>query len=266
MKMNNYENDYKLLVKKILDTGEIKNGRNGKTISIFGESLTVDISGGFPLLTSRKMHYKGVLGELAAMLRGPKHVNDFKEFGCNYWGDWADADGSLRLDYGNLWMDFNGVNQFEQLLDTLRNNPYDRRMVISGWNPANLDKLSLPCCHMLYQWHVDIDGKLNMIWYQRSVDTMIGLPSDVVFATAWNILIANEVGYTPGKITFMLGDTHIYEEHINGAKQYLDAKTFKLPTYTLLAAGGEHTVDFTPDMLVIDHYNHGEQIKFLLKS
>lgn len=264
--INPYELAYKALVKKILQTGVKREGRNGKTLSIFGESLKVDLSEDkFPLLTSRKMYYKGVLGELAAMLRGPKHVKDFEKFGCNYWKDWSEADGSLNLDYGNLWFDFDGVNQYENLINTIKTNPTDRRMVITGWHPGHIPDLSLPCCHMLYQWYV-ADDKLHMIWYQRSVDTMIGLPSDVIFAAAWNIMIANEVGLIPGTITFMLGDTHIYEEHIKNAKEYISRPTHELPRYILGIDEGVDSRKFIPEALIIANYISMDPIKFELKS
>ena len=217
-----YERDYAELVRHILLYGDERNTRNAKAISTFGKTLTVHELryGEFPLLSGRKMYPKGVLGELAAFLKGPKNIEDFENEGCNYWSKWADADGSINVDYGNLWLDFNGVNQLDALLDSLSTDPYGRRHIISGWNPANLRDLSLPCCHLLYQWYVN-DNELDMIWYQRSVDMMIGLPSDVILAAAWNVLIANHVGLNPGKLIFMLGDTHIYSSHKEQAMQYV---------------------------------------------
>jgi len=260
-----YEYSYKALIKRILNMGTWKEGRNGRTISLFGETLVVDTSEYFPILTSRKMYYKGVLGELAAMLRGPKHVKDFEEFGCNYWSDWAEADGSLSLDYGNLWFNFNGVDQHASLIEKLKHNPNDRRMLISGWDPSHLDSLSLPCCHMLYQWYVE-NGNLHMIWYQRSVDTMIGLPSDVIFAAAWNMAIANEVGLKPGNITFMLGDTHIYEEHIAGAEEYLSRPLHEAPEYFWVAPEGISAREFLPSSVALHEYISMDPIKFEIKA
>src|SRR5690606_25910133 len=171
-----FERDYRDLVQKILEVGEYRQGRNGNTFSIFGATLVVDMrdSNKFPLLIGRKMFYKGIFGEVAAMLRMPTHINDFKRWGCNYWDQWADKDGNINIDYCNLWRNFNGVDQLSELIDKLKNNPTDRRLLITGWKPDNLDKLSLPCCHLLYQWYVTNDGYLDMMWYQRSAETMVG--------------------------------------------------------------------------------------------
>ena len=277
--MLRYEYDYALLAQQVLQKGEIREGRNGRTKALFATSLVVDMTDSkfFPLLTGRKMFYKGVFGELAAMLRGPKHVKDFEKFGCNYWKDWANEDGSLRVDYGNSWIDYNGVNQLDNLIDTLRNNPHDRRMLITSWRPDRLKELSLPCCHHTYQWFVR-DGKyLDMLWMQRSADTMIGIPSDVILAAAWNIMIANEVcgdkfpqGLQPGKITMSFGDTHIYEEHWEKAEQYIDkiycGDNPMPPTYTLAVGKGCPAKIFYPTDIIINNYKHLEALKFELKA
>lgn len=263
----NYELAYMGLVRKILANGELRRGRNGTTLAIFGETLTIDLSTGeFPLLTGRQLFYRGVFGELAAMLRGPKTLKDFEEHGCNYWKQWARPDGSINVDYGNAWIDFNGFNQLEALVDGLKNNPHGRRHLVTGWRPDRLDDLSLPCCHYAYQWYVREDKYLDMMWHQRSVDTMIGLPSDVIFASAWNIMLANEVGLIPGKITFTLGDTHIYEEHIEQAKEYLTRLTCELPKYKLEAYTQKAHTLFRPDDITIVDYTHMPAIKFELKA
>lgn len=275
---SNWELEYAKLIVRILNEGRRKECRNGYTISIFGQVLKIDMADqGFPILQGRKMFTKGVFGELSAMLAGAQSVEEFKAHGCNYWDMWADDTGHLELDYGRAWRDFNGVDQMADLIHKLKHNPNDRRMIISGWRPDRLKSLSLPCCHMLYQWYVTTDGKLNMIWYQRSVDTMIGLPSDIIFAAAWNMLLANECGYTPGELTFMLGDTHIYAEHIEQTKLYLtrlanmnriqhggDSRLYIPVRYTL---DNDATVDnFNKDMIQLTNYEPLEAIKFELKG
>lgn len=267
-----FERAYAHLVLKILNDGEVRKTRNGETRALFGQHFKVDMSDSdcFPLLTGRKMYYKGVLGELAAFLRGPKHLKDFEQFGCNYWKNWANDDGSLRIDYGNAWFDYNGYNQFQTLIDTLKTNPMDRRLLISSWRPDRLNSLSLPCCHHTYQWYVR-DGKyLDMLWMQRSVDTMIGLPSDIILAAAMNILIANEVGLEPGELTFSLGDTHIYAEHYEQARTYafevLSTAIPRPPKYNLLVLPGGATTDFVPEELEVIDYNPLAPIKFELKA
>lgn len=261
-----YEEQYRYLVQKILDRGQFRDGRNGGTFSLFGETLSFDLSNGdFPLLTGRKIFYKGVFGELAALLRQPKNIADFEKYGCYYWKLWAKENGDINVDYGNKWLDWEGVDQLARLVDTLKNNPADRRMIITGWDPRNLEELDLPCCHYAYQWYIR-DGYLDMIWHQRSADTMIGLPSDAVFAAAWNIAIANETGLKPGRVVMTLGDTHIYEEHEQPAREYLQAETNLPPKFKLLSELGKRTIDFVPDDIEIIGYNPQTQIKFELKS
>lgn len=263
-----WEVKYSELVNRILHSGEKRPSRAGDTYSVFGEAITIDVSESFPLLHGRKMHYKGVLGELAAFLRGPKHVDDFKKFGCNFWDEWANKeDGSITLDYGNAWLDFNGVNQLDALVEKLINNPHDRRMLISNWRPDRLAELSLPCCHMFYQWYVRDRTHLDMLWYQRSVDTMVGLPSNIISAATWNIILANQCGYKPGRVKMVLGDTHIYANHVPQTLDYLrQLKDFtsKRSLYSI-----KYEIDktatvknFHPDMLVLGQYEPMPSIKF----
>jgi len=218
-----YETAYAQLVREILTEGEERQTRNAPTRAVFGKMLVVDslCHDEFPILEGRKMYPTGVFGEMAAFLKGPKSIADFEKEGCNYWSKWGEDDGSINLDYGNSWLDYNGINQLEQVLNSLATDPTGRRHIISGWRPDNIAKLSLPCCHLLYQWFVTASGELEMIWYQRSVDTMIGLPSDVLLAAAWNIMMADQLGLKAGKLTFMLGDTHIYLSHMSKTMEYL---------------------------------------------
>ena len=256
--MRNYELMYRGLVAQVLAVGELRETRNSTTKSIFGATLTIDTDGEaiFPILQRRKLYHKGVFGELAAMLRGPKTIQDFKDYGCNYWDKFASDNGSISVDYGNAWLDFGGRNQLEDLRQTLLHNPTDRRMVVSGWRPDHLAQLSLPCCHLLYQWYVRDSEFLDMIWYQRSVDVMLGLPSDVMFAYAWNIMIANNVGLRPGRITFVLGDTHISKEHFEKAEEYLRSYTTIKPVhYTLTCKEGKKFENFVPSDITLDDYN-----------
>lgn len=219
-----YERDYCRLVNEIVRDGDDRNTRNHPTRAVFGKMLEVHELrwGQFPILQGRRMYPTGIFGEFAAFLKGPKTIRDFEKEGCNYWGKWANDDGTIDVDYGNAWLDFNGVNQLETVLESLAMDPNGRRHIISGWRPDNLPYLTLPCCHLLYQWYVN-KGELEMIWYQRSVDTMIGLPSDVVLAATWNILMAEHLNLAPGKLVFMLGDTHIYKSHMSSIQTYLDA-------------------------------------------
>ena len=182
LKMNNYERDYLNIAKDIINNGHSSRGRNGITRSLPFPSLEFDLrSGQLPLLTTRKMYTAGILGEYAAVIRGPKHVDDFRRWGCNYWNKWADANGNLRVDYGNAWRDYNGVDQMAAVLHKLRSDPRDRRLLINAWRPDQLEDLSLPCCHYAYQFWSN-GRELSLLWHQRSADWAVGVPSDALFA------------------------------------------------------------------------------------
>lgn len=268
--MQVFEHDYAELLRQILAYGTNKEGRNGRTKSCFGMSLVIDdLDTCFPIIQGRKMFPKGVLGELAAMLRKPKCIQDFRDWGCNYWDLWANKDGSINVDYGNAWFDFEGVDQIADLKDKLANNPDDRRMIINSWRPHKLPDLSLPCCHYSYQFYVR-KGYIDMIWTQRSADMMIGVPSDIVFAAAWLIAIANEFGFTPGKIKMDLGDCHIYEEHIDGAYEYINRvntrEVKRHPAYTLTSPRGKDFCKFEPTDILLNEFDSLPAIKLELKA
>ena len=248
---------YKALLLKAIGYAP-RQTRNAKVQSYFGAKLTLDSLEHriFPILLGRKMFYKGVFGELAAFLRGPKTIADFEAQGCNYWKPWADEDGSIEVDYGNAWLDYNGVNQLEQVVHSLKTDPYGRRHIIDTWRPDRLAKLSLPCCHYAYQWYVTADGDLEMSWTQRSVDLMVGLPSDIILCAAWNVLMAQTVGLKPGRLHFMLGDCHVYDCHRKGMSKYMEqsygVQELIQPSWSL--AKKATVFNFTPDMLTINNY------------
>lgn len=260
--------NYCSIITKVILHGEKKKGRNGITRSIFGETMRFDMpSMGFPVISGRKLYYKAALGEFTAFLNGAKTIDEFKKYGCNYWDRWADSTGGLNIDYGVVWRNTYGFNQLNYVRDKLKNDINSRRILIDTWRPEKLRNLSIPCCHFLYQWYIRDKNILDMIWYQRSVDLMLGFPYDMVLAALWNILLANEVNMTPGRLTFMLGDVHIYEEHFDNVTKYINnvrENNFNIVEYELDKTA---TVDnFTPDMLVLKNYNPLESIKFILKE
>ena len=191
----------------LLYEGKTVKGRNGNTKSIFGTTLKYDMANGFPILSMRKVFYKGIVGEFISFLQDAKSTQHFEINGCNYWKLWADEDGSLRLDYPPR-------EQLDYIINLIKTEPTSRRILIDLWNPENRGKLSLDPCHTQYQFSVR-NGKLDMIWTQRSVDFAVGAPSDFILAALYNITIANECNLIPGIITFNFGDTHLYEEHID---------------------------------------------------
>ena len=272
-----FEQEYTNIILDTLHYGKKSEGRNGNTISTFGKSLTIDMKvqrdrPRFPLLLGRKMYYKGVLGELATFFKGPKNNRDFARQGCNYWKQWAEEDGSLNLDYGNAWINWNGVHQLDEVIKSLNVDPNSRRHLINAWRADKVinGELSLPCCHYAYQWYVDADGYLDMIWIQRSVDLMIGLPSDIILAAAWNIMMAEILEYKPGNIIMQLGDCHVYEEHALDALQYTTRvrsnlwPSTKYPFYKMENIKSYR--GFTKDSIAIHQYHPMDPIKFLLKS
>lgn len=263
--MHNFEQVYRDLVQSVLLFGEDKPTRNQWTRSLFACTLKFDLHDKqVPILQGRQMFYKGVFGELAAMLHAGQepleHIDQLKGWGCNYWDKWADEEGYLSIDYGNAW--FAG-GQMDRLRDSLANNPSDRRMLITGWVPENLSELSLPCCHYAYQFYV-ANNTVHMLWNQRSADLMVGVPSDALFAAAWLISIANEYGYTPGTVTMMLGDTHIYKGHIPNAKVYLDRPVnLDVPIYHWVG-GTKSFLEFEPSDIEIINYQHAGKLEFEL--
>lgn len=248
-----------------MEQGTTRLTRNGGTYSVFGHSIQIDLQEGFPLLQGRRLYPQGVFGEFAAIVRGPKCVLDFKRWGCNYWDQWADKNGKLTVDYGNAWHEH---GQIEKLKEALANDPTSRRMIINAWRPERLDILSLPCCHYSYQFYVR-DGKyLDMIWTQRSVDIMVGLPADVILASAWIISLANEFSLEPGRIKMDFGDCHIYEEHLVNTKHYVDQAhdTDDVPViYNYLPKRGSDFCKFEPGHIALFNYNPQPAIKFELK-
>lgn len=267
--MQQFERDYVQLVASTLENGEIRETRNGMTESVFGRSITVPVGNVFPLIQGRKMYPNGILGEYAALLRRPSCVEDFTKWGCNYWDLWADDNGKLIVDYGNSWFDFDGYDQIAELKRCLRDDPTNRRMIINSWRPNRLDKLSLPCCHYSYQFYVENGKTLHMVWTQRSVDLMIGLPSDFVLGAVMLISIAREFNLQPGSIKFDLGDCHVYQEHREQAMEYCESSlkaNYAPVLYTYSGLPGEDFCNFRPDWLSLGLVESGPAMQFLLKE
>lgn len=266
--IHNFEDSYIALLNDIME-GSGRNTRNGETRTLFGVQLkSPELKRTcLPLLLGRKVFYRGVVGEMAAFLKGPKNLGAFLKEGCNFWRPWAGVDGTLTVDYGNAWLDFNGVNQLEKVVNSLKDDPMSRRHLISGWRPDTIDELSLPCCHYAYQWFIDGEY-LDMLWIQRSADSMIGLPSDIFSAALFNILMAQTVGKKPGQLTFQLGDTHIYKEHYDAVDQYIWQYTQMLPrAQATWYLHPEATVfNFEPHMFDVLFYHPEAAIKLEVKA
>ena len=247
---------YKEVGLEILYDGIDREGRNGHTRSVFGKQIKYDMGTyGFPLLSMRKIFYKGVIGEFISFLQDAKTVKEFEANGCNYWKTWADIDGNLKLDYPPR-------DQLDYVVKLLRHSPESRRILIDLWNPENRGKLSLDPCHTQYQFYVR-NGKLDMIWNQRSVDYAVGMPSDFVLAGCWILMLCEECGFEPGVITFNLGDTHLYHEHLDQFKAMMHRSTEALPVVGFSLMGVK---DINVDSIRIRNYTPQLPIKFELKE
>ena len=251
------ERAYRQLVIDVLSDGIKQEGRNGATREVFGTTIKLDVADDvLPMITGRKMYYKGIVGEALALMQAPcNHVSDFESRGCNYWKLWADEDGNLELDYPIR-------KQLEGIIKDINRDPHSRRHIIDLWNQQNLSHLSLPCCHYGYQFNIQ-GNNINMIWTQRSADLMIGVPSDMILATIYLRIVADATGYEANEITMNFGSTHIYEEHVENAFEYVGRKMLKLPT---LQIDKKNFTELTQDNFRVKGYYHKPAIKFELKS
>lgn len=264
---------YKELLDEVLEYGELRPSRVGDTYSLFGRSLLFNLQNGFPIVTSRKIHWRPVLGELAAFLRGASHVMDFKAWGCNYWD--ADAarwgrSGELGRIYGVQWREWTNsrgevTDQLRNLVNGLTADPFGRRHIITAWNPGELADMALPPCHLLAQYRVSSTGLfLDCIVYMRSVDLCLGLPSDIVLYAALQHLVAVEIRLQPRNLTFMLGDAHIYANHALQWQQVQSAVPMQqLPIWHLKHGG---LFDFDPTAVDLIRYTHGPALQYKLNT
>ena len=249
--MNNLDISYQQLLKHILQNGSKRGDRTGTgTISVFGEMLTHDMSKGFPLLTTKKMAVKTMITELKWFLKGRTDIEYLRENGCKIWdGDYEKSgrtDGQLGPIYGKQWRQWKQfipyditpenckvavkvVDQIANLINDLKTNPNSRRHIVSAWNVGELDQMTLPPCHYGFQCYVD-NGKLSLMWSQRSVDTFLGLPFNISSYALLLLLLCEETGLKPGILKGSLGDTHLYQNHEDAAITQLKRVPYDLPT------------------------------------
>jgi len=250
---------YLSIIKKILDKGEIKDNRTGiKTIAVAGAMFEHDMADGFPILTTKSVPFRLVASELEFFIKGLTDKKWLIQENNHIWDEWCSSDkvaygtdeetklkmkeeNELGPIYGWQWRNFGakyisfdkkpegqGIDQLKKLVDTLKKNPNDRRMIVSAWNPVDIHRMALPPCHYSFQVTV-INGKLNLLWNQRSVDSALGLPFNIASYGLLLHLLAKESGLKEGKLIGFLGDTHVYENHIDGLKEQLKREPFSLP-------------------------------------
>jgi thymidylate synthase len=223
------------LLNRILTEGVEKGDRTGTgTKSIFGNQMRFNLEDGFPLLTTKKLHLKSIIYELLWFLNGDTNVKYLQDHGVRIWNEWADANGDLGPVYGHQWRswpDYKGgtIDQIKNVIDMIKHNPDSRRMIVSAWNPAEVDEMALPPCHCLFQFYV-ADGRLSLQLYQRSADTFLGVPFNIASYALLLMMMAQVTGLKTGDFIHTTGDTHLYLNHLEQAKLQLTRTPRPLPT------------------------------------
>lgn len=225
---------YLNLLNRILTEGTQKGDRTGTgTLSIFGHQMRFDLRDGFPLLTTKKLHLKSIIYELLWFLRGDTNVRYLQEHGVRIWNEWADENGELGPVYGHQWRswpDYNGgtIDQIKNVVEMIKHNPDSRRMLVTAWNPAEVEDMALPPCHCLFQFYV-ADGRLSLQLYQRSADSFLGVPFNIASYALLLQMIAQVTGLEAGEFIHTTGDTHLYLNHLEQAKLQLTREPRPLP-------------------------------------
>ncbi len=242
---------YHDLLQHILDNGVARGDRTGTgTLSVFGYQMRFNLSEGFPLLTTKKLHLKSIIHELLWFIKGDTNVGYLRENGVTIWDEWADGNGDLGPVYGYQWRswpnpDGTHTDQLSNLMQGLRNNPDSRRHIITAWNPSFIDQMALPPCHCLFQFYV-AEGRLSCQLYQRSCDTFLGVPFNIASYALLTQMIAHVTGLAPGDFVWTGGDVHLYTNHIEQAKLQLTREPKPLPTMRL-RSGVRSIFDFQFD-------------------
>lgn len=222
------------LLRQILDHGVAKSDRTGTgTRSIFGHQMRFDLSEGFPLVTTKKLHLKSIIYELLWFLRGETNVAWLKEHGVSIWNEWADETGELGPVYGYQWRswpapDGRHIDQITDVIQRIKNTPDSRRLIVSAWNVADIDKMALPPCHLLVQFYV-AEGRLSCQMYQRSADVFLGVPFNIASYAILTLMVAQVTGLVPGDFVHTFGDAHLYNNHFEQAELQLSREPRKLP-------------------------------------
>ena len=222
------------LLRDIRENGVVKTDRTGVgTQSVFGRQMRFDLSQGFPLLTTKKVHLKSIIYELLWFIAGDTNIKYLKDHGVSIWDEWADENGDLGPVYGHQWRswpapDGSKVDQLAKVIETIKNNPDSRRIMVSAWNPGEVDRMALPPCHCLFQFYV-ADGKLSCQLYQRSADTFLGVPFNIASYALLTMMIAQVCGLQAGEFIHTTGDTHLYLNHMEQVELQLSREPRRLP-------------------------------------
>ncbi|MFM7329451.1 MAG: thymidylate synthase [Bacteroidota bacterium] len=231
--------NYLDLMADILATGARKTDRTGTgTLSVFGRQLRFDLSEGFPLVTTKKLHLRSIIHELLWFLSGDTNIRYLNEHGVTIWDEWADANGDLGPVYGHQWRswpapDGRHIDQITQVLEQIRSKPDSRRHIVSAWNPAEVDKMALPPCHALFQFYV-ADGRLSCQLYQRSADYFLGVPFNIASYSLLTHMVAEQCDLEPGEFVWTGGDVHLYTNHLEQAREQLSREPYPLPQLVIV--------------------------------
>ncbi len=263
--MNSEEQQYLDLLAEVLEHGARKTDRTGTgTLSVFGRQLRFRLDPTFPLLTTKKLHLKSILYELLWFLRGDTNVKWLQERGVTIWNEWADEKGELGRVYGAQWRDWRGPNderidQIDKVIEQIKTNPDSRRLIVTAWNPAEVDGMALPPCHALFQFHVQ-DGALSCQLYQRSADLFLGVPFNIASYALLTMMGAQVCGLTSGEFIHTFGDLHLYQNHLEQAQVQLEREPRALPTMKINPAV-KSIFDFKFSDFTLESYDPYPSIK-----
>lgn len=252
------------LLNRIMTEGIKKTDRTGTgTLSVFGHQMRFNMEDGFPLLTTKKLHLKSIIYELLWFLKGDTNVRYLQEHGVRIWNEWADENGDLGPVYGHQWRswpDYDGgtIDQIGNVIDLIKHHPDSRRMIVSAWNPAEVDSMALPPCHCLFQFYV-ADGRLSLQLYQRSADTFLGVPFNIASYALLLMMMAQVTGLKAGDFIHTTGDTHLYLNHLEQARLQLTRTPRQLPRM-ILNKDVKNLFDFRYEDFSLEGYNPWEHI------
>ena len=250
---------YLNLLRHVMDNGEEKSDRTGTgTRSVFGHQMRFDLAESFPLLTTKKVHLKSIIYELLWFLKGETNIKYLKDNGVSIWDEWADSNGELGPVYGHQWRswpsdDGGKIDQITQLIEQIENNPDSRRLIVSAWNPTDVEKMALPPCHCLFQFYVS-NGKLSCQLYQRSADIFLGVPFNIASYALLTMMIANVTKLNLGEFVHTFGDAHLYSNHFSQAEEQLARSPKSLPKMEI-TSNPKTIFDFEYEDFILEDYD-----------
>lgn len=264
MSAQTIQTPYEDLLREVLEHGTPKSDRTGTgTRSLFGKQIRFDLAESFPLITTKRVHFKSIAIELLWFLRGESNVEFLRDNGVTIWDEWADDSGDLGPVYGVQWRswptpDGEHIDQISQVVDQIRSNPDSRRLIVSAWNVADLPDMALAPCHAFFQFYV-ADGKLSCQLYQRSADMFLGVPFNIASYALLTLMVAQQTGLEPGEFVWTGGDCHIYDNHVEQVTKQLARDPFPYPTIEIAKA--DSILDYTFEDFEIVGYEHHPGIK-----